>query len=172
MSGTKKPESVRLRPVRGKYTEVVMGGGSIQRIWEVEPGNEGSGVRGSEVPYAAAMVLLARNPPVVTLAPCKDARGVAIQQLDKADLELLARSRTRGRLLPNLNAKKAPALIGDEGLERVLALMEAQSKKIEELSGALATSNAANAELASRLKALEAKAPPGTASPAWPADPK
>jgi len=172
MSGTKKPDSVRLRPVRGKYTEVVMGGGSIQRIWEMEPGNEESGVRGSEVPYAAAMVLLARNPPVVTLAPCRDARGKAVQQLDKADLELLARSRTKGRLLPNLNAKKAPVLIGDESLERVLALMESQSKKIDELSGALTASNSANAELSSRLKALEDGVTTLPAAPVPPAAPR
>ena len=159
MSGTKKPEFVRLRPVRGKYTEVVMGGGSIQRIWEIEPGNEASGVRGSEVPYAAAMVLLARNPPVVTLAPCKDAKGKAVQQLGKDDLELLSRSRTKGRLLPNLNVKKAAAPLGDEGLEKVLALMEAQSKKIDELSSALAVSHAVNADLTARLETLEQSAP-------------
>jgi len=163
MSGTKKPEFVRLRPVRGKYTEVAMGNGSIQRIWEIEPGNEASGARGSEVPYAAAMVLLARNPPVVTLAPCKDAKGRAVQQLSAEDLELLARSRAKGQLLPNLNAKKAAAF-PDGGQEKVLALMEAQSKKIDELSAALGAANAANAGLASRLEALEASPPKASTS--------
>ena len=163
MSGTKKPEFVRLRPVRGKYTEVVMGGGSIQRIWELEPGNEDSGVRGSEVPYTAAMILLARNPPVVTLAPCKDAKGKAVQQLSKEDLELLARSRTKGRLLPNLNVKKAVAPMGDGDMARVMELMEAQSQKIDALSGALAAANSANAAMAERLGALEGSGAPGIA---------
>jgi len=151
MSDSKKPESVLVMPVSGKYCEIISGTQSY-RIWKVHPNTPET--YGTRIPYDVAVDFLGKSPPVITLVP-ETKGGKFVSQLleedQKAIQEALERGFSGGK---NYNASSATPL-GDgkdsEALSKAVGLLQKEVKKSTALEAQLQ-------DLTTRLAELEKNA--------------
>jgi hypothetical protein len=130
MADVKKPESVWVMPVKGKYCEIVFDNRAF-KIWKVHPGSPDR--FGTQIPYAAAVYFLGKVPPIITLVPeIKD--GKHVSPLLEEDVRKIQDSLDQGFVggFKNYNDVSKTDPVGaagsDEALKQALALLAQQSE--------------------------------------------
>ena len=148
----KKPETLLVMPVTGKYCEVVSNQ-NVFKIWKVHPNTPDT--FGTPLPYDVAVKFLGKTPSVITLVP-KTAKGQFVNQLLPEDQETIQNSLKRGFVSAFKNFNKSSTAISVEGgsneaLTKTLEVLDAQIKKNASLEETLVS-------LTNRLALLEANA--------------
>ena len=162
MSEKKKPESVLVMPVTGKYCEVIYttngGATSSYKIWKVHPNTPDS--IGTKIPYDVAVAFLGKVPPVITLVPSIE-KGQFVSQILDEDQKVIQEAQSRGYSGGrNFNVSTAIDPKDADALEKTTKLLKDQVAKNAELESQLGS-------LVSRLEALE-KAPTAPTAPTAP----
>jgi hypothetical protein len=169
----KKPESLTVMPVSGKYCEIVFDNRSY-KIWKVRPGTPDS--FGTPIPYDVAIYFLGKVPPIITLVPLiKEGRTVSpiLPEDQKAIQANLAAGFTGGYKNYNAVADNAIASSGKDGdaLVKALGLLEKQAGENKALQESLARATEAQAALLARMEKLEKAGKAPAAPPVVPATP-
>ena len=158
MSDTKKPESLLVMPVSGKYCEVIYND-QAYKIWKVHPGTPTK--YGTKLPYDAAVYFLGKVPPIITLVPEKK-DGKYVSPILPEDQAKIKESQARGFVGSfknyNENQKALTASGGgdsSEALTKTLKALESQVAKNSALETKLS-------QLTDRLAKLEASSVPAT----------
>jgi hypothetical protein len=143
MSNGKKPDLVRVQPVRGVYCEL-MYGDQMHKVWKVHPSSPDR--FGTEVPYDLAVYFLGKVPPVITLVP-EIVEGKHTTPLLPEDAKKIEESVKRGFVggLKNYNEVSKPQeVLGVEGsgsneaLKQALDMLAQQTADNKALQDSLA----------------------------------
>ena len=157
MADDKKPESLLVMPVTGKYCEIISSNGTYQ-IWKVHPRTPTK--FGTLIPYEVGVYYLGKLPSTITLVPAAKCEGFTnvILDADKAKIKDSLSRGGRGTIV-NYNNKSTPAIsAGDpEAMKKTLDLLEANTTKNAALESQLASQVEKNKQLESQLSELSSK---------------
>ena len=152
MSDAKRPDTLLVMPVKGKYCEL-MYDNRIIKIWKVHPNTPDS--YGTPIPYDVGVHYLGKTPSVIALVPRVENKKF-VSDLLPEDKEAIDNALKRGFTGSFKNYNKSASLAGvtdpagsNEALTKTLEVLDAQIKKNAALEESLL-------EITNRLALLEA----------------